>query len=102
MRYKVKKDDSGWEIWEQATGIYITSVSGAGLPERYVCHMTSDEILEIFNQTVPRTSEEPYMEGNPDCKHSWRPWHFNNKFLICNNCPAMKKVKRLVPRSYDD
>jgi len=100
MRYNIKECNNGWELWENATGCCATSVSGSGFPEKFVCHLTADEILEIFNKTVPRVVEEPYMEGNVDCKHAWRPWKFNSDFIQCANCPAMRKVKRLVPREY--
>ena len=104
MRYNIRKCDGGWELWEKATDISIhygeTAVSGVGLPGRFLCHLTADEILEIFNETVPRVVEEPYMKGDVDCKHTWRPWKFNSDFIICSRCPAMKRVKRLVPREY--
>lgn len=62
--------------------------------------LTEDEVLEVFNQTVPRTIEEPFMEGDPKCKHAWRKWGFNDAFIQCNKCPAMRKVKRLLPKEY--
>ena len=89
MRYSAKKKGDKWEIWEQAKDF-----------SRLLCYMTSDDILQLFNETVPRTVEEPYLLGNPDCKHAWRPWKFNSDFIQCANCPAMRKVKRLVPRVY--
>jgi hypothetical protein len=101
MRYNIKKCVDGWELWENATGNYFASaVSGTGSPERFMCHMTADEVLEIFNETVPRIIEEPYMVGNVNCKHAWRPWKFNPEFIQCVNCPAMRRVKRLVPKEY--
>ena len=105
MRYNIKKytGEYGygeWELWENATGPYATAVSGNGFPERLVCYLTSDEILEIFNETVTRVVEEPYMVGDVNCVHAWRPWKFNSDFIICSNCPAMRKVKRLVPKEY--
>ena len=104
MRYNIKKCEDGWELWKKATDLSIThdetSTSGIAIPERFICHMTSDEILEIFNETVPRVIEEPFMIGDPDCNHAWRPWKFNPEFIQCARCPAMRKVKRLVPREY--
>jgi len=103
MRYYIKKHDNGyWEMWENASGVYAatTAISGGGNPERFICYITADDILDLFNETVPCVVEEPYMEGNPDCKHAWRPWKFNKEFIQCSICPAMKKVKRLVPLEY--
>ena len=97
MQYKVLEVEDGlWSIFKE----HPVNISGAK-GYQFVCDMTSDEILELFNQTVPRTVEEPFLIGREDCKHSWRPWKFNSAFIICNNCPAMKKVKRLVPRKYE-
>ena len=90
MSYSAKKKGSKWEIWEQANGF-----------NRLICYMTSDDILQLFNETVPRTIEEPFLLGNEDCNHAWRTWKFNDSFIVCNHCPAMKKVKRLVPREYN-
>ena len=87
--YSAKKEGDKWAIWQHEDGF-----------KRQLCHMTSDDILQLFNETVPREIEEPFMIGNPDCKHAWRPWSFNNNFMQCNLCPAMKKIKKLVPREY--
>ena len=88
--YSAKKiHGSNWEIWEHTNGF-----------KRQVCVMTSDDILRLFNETVPRTIEEPFLIGDPNCKHAWRPWKFNSDFIKCNNCWAMKKVVKLVPREY--
>ena len=76
-----------WEIWEHIEGC-----------KRQVCVMSSDNILQLFNETVPRTIKEPFLLGDPNCKHAWRPWKFNDKFIQCTNCPAMTKVKKLVPK----
>jgi len=104
MRYNIKECEDGWELWTRPTDLaiadYTTAVSGISLPERFVCHLTADEILEIFNETVPRVVEEPYMIGNVDCVHGWRPWKFNSDFIRCDKCPAMRRVKRLVPKEY--
>lgn len=102
MGYNIKKCDGGWELWEKATTGYdaTTTVSGSGFPERLLCYMTAEDILQLFNETVPHTTEEPFMIGDPECKHSWRPWKFNDKFIVCNKCPAMKKIKKLIPREY--
>lgn len=80
-----------WEIWEHCEGF-----------QRQVCVMTSDDILQLFNKTVPKTIEEPFLRGDPDCKHAWRPWKFNNNFIQCSFCPAMKKVKKLLPKEYKE
>ena len=100
MRYSVNKCLDGWELWQKATFDGNSTVSGCGFPKRFLCYLTSDEILEIFNETVPRVVEEPYMVGDVNCNHAWRPWKFNSDFIICARCPAMKKVKKLVPREY--
>jgi len=62
--------------------------------------MSADDILELFNETVPRVVNEPFLKGDLNCKHAWRPWRFNNDFIQCANCPAMQKVVRLVPKEY--
>jgi len=62
--------------------------------------MTSEDILELFNKTVPNTIEEPFLTGDPNCVHTWKPWAFNDTFIQCTKCPAMKKIKRLVPKVY--
>lgn len=85
----VRHGKDKWEIWEHIKG-----------SRRQLCIMSADDILQLFNETVPCVIEEPYMEGNVDCKHSWRPWKFNKEFIHCDRCPAMKKVKRLVPLEY--
>ena len=91
-KYEAEKHDKNtWKIWEYQGGF-----------KRLLCYMTSDDILQLFNETVPRTIEEPFLEGDPNCNHAWRMWGFNDKFLQCTRCPAMKKVKRLVPRTYDN
>jgi len=102
MRYNIKKCSDGWELWENAADNYdaTTTVSGRGFPESFLCHLTSDEILELFNETVPRVVEESYMVGDVGCVHAWRPWKFNKDFIQCGKCPAMKRVKRLVPKEY--
>jgi len=102
MRYSVNKCLDGWELWQNADPNFDenSTVSGCGFPKRFLCYLTADEILELFNETVPRVIEEPYMKGDVDCKHAWRPWKFNSDFIICSKCPAMKKVKKLVPRVY--
>ena len=79
-----------WEIWEHINK-----------SRRQVCVMTANDILGLFNKIVPRELYEPYMVGDESCKHSWRPWKFNDSFMVCANCPAMQKVKRLVPRGYE-
>ena len=78
-----------WEIWEHIQGC-----------KRQVCVMSADDILTLFNATVPRVVNEPFLKGDPCCKHAWRPWKFNNDFIQCANCPAMQKVIRLVPKEY--
>lgn len=78
-----------WEIWEHIEGT-----------KHQICVMTSDDILQLFNETVPRTIEEPFLIGDTSCKHAWRPWKFNDKFIICVHCPAMKKIIKLVPKEY--
>jgi len=89
-KYKSEKfGDNKWKIWEHDNGF-----------KRLLCVMTSDDILELFNETVPRTVEEPFLEGDTNCKHAWRVWGFNGNFLQCNHCPAMKKIVKLVPREY--
>lgn len=85
----VNRTGGKWEIWEHIDGC-----------KRQVCVMTSDDILQLFNETVPRTVEEPHLIGDPRCKHAWRPWKFNNNFIQCANCPAMKKIKKLIPKEY--
>jgi len=62
--------------------------------------MTSEEILELFNKTVPNTIEEPFLTGDPNCKHTWVPWKFNDSFMQCSKCPAMRKIKKLIPKEY--
>jgi len=89
-KFSAKKSKKGWEIWEHIEG-----------SKRQLCIMTSDDILQLFNETVPRTIEEPYLVGNKDCKHAWRPWKFNNEFMQCARCPAMRKIVRLVPKEYN-
>lgn len=88
-KFSAKKISRGWEIWEHTEKF-----------KRQVCVMTSDDILGLFNETVPRTIEEPYLVGDVNCKHSWRPWKFNDEFMQCANCPAMQKIVRLVPKEY--
>lgn len=79
-----------WEIWEHINGA-----------RRQVCVMGVNDILELFNKTVPHEMYEPYIEGDPDCKHTWRPWKFNEHFMVCVKCSARQKIKRLVPRTYE-
>jgi hypothetical protein len=95
MNFSAKKKGDKWEIWE-----HVESEHTEGF-KRQVCVMTSDDILQLFNETVPRTVEEPYMEGNVDCTHAWRPWKFNSDFIQCAHCPAMRRVRRLVPKVYE-
>lgn len=78
-----------WRIW-QHTGEY----------RRVLCFMTPEDVLKLFNEVMPQTIEAPFLEGDPECTHAWRPWSFNNDFVVCSYCPAMKKVKRLVPKEY--
>jgi len=92
--FSAKKIHRGWEIWEHVKSEHTDEF------KRQVCVMTSDDILQLFNETVPRVVEEPYMVGNVNCVHAWRPWKFNNNFIRCSNCPAMRKVKKLVPKEY--
>ena len=80
-----------WEIWESVEGC-----------KRQVCVMSANDILQLFNETVPRTIEEPYLIGDPNCNHAWRPWKFNDKFMICAKCPAMQKIIKLVPKEYNN
>lgn len=88
--YSAKKiKGNKWSIWQHNDGF-----------KRQLCYMTSEDILQLFNETVPETIEEPFLTGDPNCVHSWRPWAFNDNFVQCSKCPAMKKVKRLVPREY--
>lgn len=90
-KFSVKKiHGDGWELWEHSEGF-----------KRQVCVMTANDILQIFNETVPRTIDEPFVKGDPNCTHAWRPWKFNDNFLVCFKCPAMRKVKRLVPKTYE-
>jgi hypothetical protein len=90
VKYSSKKHGKDqWEIWEHQGGF-----------NRLLCYMSSDDILQLFNETVPRVVEEPFLERNKDCNHAWRPWKFNDSFIQCANCPAMKKTKKLVPRVY--
>ena len=88
-KFSAVKIHNGWEIWEHIEG-----------SRRQIAVMTSDQILELFNATVPRTIHEPFLKGDLNCKHAWRPWKFNENFMICARCPAMQKVKKLVPREY--
>ena len=85
----VNRTKDKWEIWEHIEG-----------SKHQICVMTTDDILQLFNETVPRTIEEPYLEGNSECKHTWRPWSSNSGFIRCTRCPAMKKIKKLVPKEY--
>lgn len=80
-----------WEIWEHTNDF-----------KRQVCVMSSNDILQLFNETVPKTVEEPFLLGDTACKHAWRPWKFNSNFIQCSKCPAMKKVKKLVPKEYKE
>ena len=90
-KFSAKKINNGrWEIWEHIEDC-----------KRQVCVMTSNDILDLFNKIVPMEVKEPYMIGNPECEHAWRPWKFNDDFMRCANCPAMQKIKRLVPRIYE-
>lgn len=89
-KFSAKQHDKDtWEIWEHLDG-----------SKRQICIMSADDILEIFNETVPRVVEEPFLYGDENCKHTWTPWKFNNNFIRCTKCPAMKKVIKLVPREY--
>jgi hypothetical protein len=91
MSFSAREYTKGhWEIWEHIPGC-----------KRQVCVMSTNDILELFNGTVPRVVEEPYLKGDLTCKHSWRPWKFNDSFMICANCPAMQKIKKLVPKEYN-
>jgi hypothetical protein len=90
VKYSSKKHGNKWEIWEHQGGF-----------KRLLCYMTADDILQLFNETVPREIEEPFLIGNPECNHAWRPWKFNPIFMQCARCPAMKKIKKLVPREYE-
>ena len=92
MKYKAIKSntENTWELWQ------IDYENGS----KFLCCMTLGDILQIFNETVPETIEEPFITGDPDCIHSWRPWAFNGHFIQCSKCSAMKRVKRLVPREY--
>ena len=78
-----------WEIWEHIDDC-----------KRQVCVMSAEDILELFNDTVPRTVEEPYLKGDVTCTHTWRPWKFNDSFMRCSKCPAMQKITKLVPKEY--
>lgn len=102
MRYSIREGDRGYELWENATGIYDwpTAVSGCGHPDRYLGDITPEEALHIFNEVVPASVTEPFMTGDKDCKHAWRPWKFNDNFIQCAHCPAMQKVIKLVPKEY--
>ena len=91
MGYSAKKKGNEWEIWEHADDF-----------SRLLCYMTSDDILQLFNETVPRTIEEPYLLGDVDCVHAWRPWKFNDSFMHCAKCPAMQKIKKLVHKEYKE
>ncbi len=90
-RFSAKEYMNKWEIWEHIDG-----------SRRQVCVMTSSDILQLFNETVPNTVEELFLVGDPSCKHAWRPWKFNNNFVRCSFCPAMKKIKKLVPKEYKE
>lgn len=68
---------------------------------KFLITVSRDDILELFNTIVPETIYEPFLLGDTSCKHSWRPWNFNDKFMICSKCPAMQKIKRLVPKQYE-
>ena len=85
-----KIDGRRWEVWEHIEGC-----------KRQVCVMTADDVLGLFNKVVPMEVWETYMVGNPECKHSWRIWKFNDNFMRCGKCPAMQQVKRLVPSEYE-
>lgn len=90
-KFSAKKINGGrWEVWEHIENC-----------KRQVCVMTATDVLKLFNEIVPMEIEEPYLVGDTNCKHSWRPWKFNNNFMICNKCPAMQKIKRLVPKTYE-
>jgi len=85
----VNRTGNKWDIWEHIENC-----------KRQICTMSSDDILQLFNETVPRTVEKPFLIGDTGCKHAWRPWKFNDNFIICVHCPAMKKVIKLVPKEY--
>lgn len=79
--------------------LVAATCSGTFIPGEMI--IDADAVLDMFNQIVPMEIREPFINGNPDCTHAWRPWKFNDKFMICAKCPAMQKIKRLVPKSYE-
>ena len=90
IRFSTVEHTKGyWEIWEHIQDC-----------KRQVCIMSADDILALFNETVPRVVNEPFLKGDPSCKHAWRPWKFNDNFIQCANCSAMQKVVKLVPKEY--
>lgn len=103
MKFSATKHlyDNKWDIWEY--GEPETPVCSGVVPSiKHVATMSVENVLDLFNQIVPHTVEEPFMVGNEDCVHSWKPWKFNDKFMICSKCPAMRKIKRLVPLHYEE
>jgi hypothetical protein len=96
----IKINDNYWEIQT-----VCTTCTGIPDPEdehiwATLCYMKLSDIIKLFNEMVPGKIEETYMKGNPDCVHAWRPWKFNDSFMICSKCPAMRKIKKLVPKEY--
>jgi len=85
-----KTPDGRWAILQKTEDGLLTNI----------VVLTAEEILKVFNETVPETIEEAFLEGNKECKHTWRPWKFNDGFILCSKCPAMKKINRLVPKEY--
>jgi hypothetical protein len=85
-----KIDENRFKIWQHVEGSF----------GRVVCEMSMEDILKLYESVVPEYQEEILVKGDPDCKHSWRPYHFNNHFKLCNDCNAIMKIKRLVPREF--
>lgn len=69
--------------------------------KRVVCEMTTEDIMELYESVIPEYKEELFVKGDPECKHTWRPYHLNDKFKLCNKCEAIMKITRLVPRRYE-
>jgi len=69
--------------------------------QRVLGQITTEDIMELYEEAVPNYKEEVFVKGNPNCKHQWKPFDLNNKFKLCHNCDAILKIIRLVPRRYD-
>jgi len=85
-----KLGNDKFRIWQHENGF-----------KRVICDMTTEDVMKLYESVVPEYKEEIFVKGDPKCKHSWRPYHLNNNFKLCNNCDAILKIHRLIPRRYN-